>query len=201
MVQSEINLCVTCEDNQNLTPAKKLLLQWHYRLGHRNIGALQALMRQLPEVFPGPKFAAAAKSELPLPRCAVCEYAKAHRKPTHGKTSSPTPEREGALKVNDLRPGSTVSVDHFESRQEGRTYESYGKSKSQYKGGGIFVDHASGYMHVEHQLGFSATETLRANITLNSWHLNMVWLLQTIWQITACLKHIVLLTKSAIAVS
>jgi hypothetical protein len=141
MVQSEINLCMTCEDNQNLTPAKKLLLQWHYRLGHRNIGALQALMRQLPEVFPGPKFVAAAKCELPLPRCAVCKYAKAHRKPTHGKTSSLTPEREGALKVKNLCPGSMVSVDHFELRQEGCTYESYGKLKSQYKGGCIFVDH------------------------------------------------------------
>jgi hypothetical protein len=59
---------------------------------------------------------------------------------------------------------STVSVDHFESRQEGRTYtyESYGKSKSQYQGGCVFVDHASGYIHVEHQLGVSASETLRA---------------------------------------
>jgi hypothetical protein len=161
-LHAELNLCVTCEDNQNLTPAKKLLLQWHYRFGHRNIGAVQTLMRQLPSVFPGATFAAASKCELPLPRCAICEYAKAHRKPTQGKTSTPNPDREGALKVNDLRPGSTVSVDHFESRQEGRTYESYGKSKSQYQGGCIFVDHASGYMHVEHQLGFSASETLRA---------------------------------------
>ena len=160
-LRAELNMCVTCEDNQNLTPAAKLLLQWHYRLGHKNLGAIQRLVRQLPEVFPGPKFAAAAKCN-PLPRCAVCEYAKGHRKPTHGKTTSPNPEREGALKVNDLRPGSTVSVDHFESRQEGRTYESYGKSKSQYQGGCIFVDHASGFMHVEHQLGFSASETLRA---------------------------------------
>jgi hypothetical protein len=53
-------------------------------------------------------------------------------------------------------------VDHFESRQEGRTYESYGKSKSQFQGGCTLVGHASGYIHVEHQLGFSASETLRA---------------------------------------
>jgi hypothetical protein len=66
-----MNMCVTCEDNQNLTPAAKLLLQWHYRLGHKNLGAIQRLMRQLPEVFPGSKFAAAAKCN-PLPRCAVC---------------------------------------------------------------------------------------------------------------------------------
>jgi hypothetical protein len=160
--QADLNMCVTCEENQNLSPAKKLLLQWHFRLGHKNLGAVQTLIRQLPTVFPGPKFLAASRCDLPLPRCAVCEYAKAHRKPTKGKTAIPTPEREGALKINDLRPGSSVSVDHFESRQEGRTYTSYGKSKSQFQGGCIFVDHASGFLHVEHQLGFSATETLRA---------------------------------------
>jgi hypothetical protein len=26
---AELNMCVTCEDHQNLTPAAKLLLQWH----------------------------------------------------------------------------------------------------------------------------------------------------------------------------
>ena len=71
--------------------------------------------------------------------------------------------QDGALKANHLRPGATVSVDHIESRLRGRTYDSYGKpTSSQYIGGCIFVDHASGYMHVEHQLGFSAVETIRA---------------------------------------
>jgi hypothetical protein len=56
-----------------------------------------------------------------------------------------------------------VSVDHFESRVLGRTKDSYGKATSdKYKGGAIFVDHATGYLHVEHQLGFSAVETIRA---------------------------------------
>jgi hypothetical protein len=54
-------------------------------------------------------------------------------------------------------------VDHFECRQRGRTCDSYGKATSQqYKGGCLFVDHGSSYVHVEHQFGFSAVETIRA---------------------------------------
>ena len=36
----QINLCVTDDDNQNLTPSQKLLLQWHYRFGHKNCASL-----------------------------------------------------------------------------------------------------------------------------------------------------------------
>ena len=56
-----------------------------------------------------------------------------------------------------------MSVDHFESRVLGRTFDSFGKVTSDtYKGGCIFVDHSSGFVHVEHQVGFSAIETIRA---------------------------------------
>ena len=62
-----------------------------------------------------------------------------------------------------LRPGSGVSVDHFESRHKGRTYTYFGKNTlDKYIGGCIFVDLASSYIHVEHQLGFSSSETIRA---------------------------------------
>ena len=54
-------------------------------------------------------------------------------------------------------------MDHFESRLKGRTYTSFGRATSdKFVGGCIFVDHASSYIHVEHQLGFSASETIRA---------------------------------------
>jgi hypothetical protein len=54
-------------------------------------------------------------------------------------------------------------VDHFESRIKGRTYTSYGRPTSEhYVGGCVFVDHMSGYIHIEHQLGFSSSETIRA---------------------------------------
>ncbi len=75
--------------------------------------------------------------------------------------SVPNNQRTGALKVENLKPG--VQVYHFESRLLGRTFDSYGKASSAtYKGGSIFVDHCSRFLHVEHQLGFSAVESIRA---------------------------------------
>jgi hypothetical protein len=44
----------------------------------------------------------------------------------------------------------------------GRTYDSLGKpSSATFKGGYIFVDHASLNVHGEHQVGFSASEAIR----------------------------------------
>ena len=67
------------------------------------------------------------------------------------------------LKFNQLHPGVQVSVDHFESCLLGRTFDSFGEASSDtFKGGCIFVDHSTGFLHVEHQLGFSAVETIWA---------------------------------------
>ncbi len=56
-----------------------------------------------------------------------------------------------------------MSVDHFESRLKGHTFDSFGKATSdQYISGCIFVDYNSGYVHVEFQLGLSAIETVQA---------------------------------------
>jgi hypothetical protein len=153
----DVNLCVTDDDNQNLTPSQKLLLMWHYHFGHRSLALIQHLLR-LP-IFLGEKYKAASRAE--LPKCATCEYAKAHAKSTSGNSQTVNEVTEGALKDGALRPGSKVSADHFESRLKGRTYSSYGKTTSdQFVGGCIFVDHMSGYIHVEHQLGFSSSETI-----------------------------------------
>ncbi len=86
---------------------------------------------------------------------------------------TPNPTRSGSLKINNLRPGATVSVDHFESRLKGRSFDSFGKATSnQYIGGCLFVDHASGYVHVEFQLGFSAIETIRAKQNFEQYAFN-----------------------------
>jgi hypothetical protein len=155
----QANLCVTDDDNQNLTPAQKLLMMWHFRFGHRNLPHVQHLLR-LP-IFSGEKYKAASRAI--LPKCAVCEYAKAHAKPTSGNSQSVNSLTDGAVKDGALRAGARVSADHFESRLKGRTYTSYGRTTSdQFIGGCIFVDHMSGYIHVEHQMGFSSSETIRA---------------------------------------
>jgi hypothetical protein len=106
-------------------------------------------------------FAAAVKCD--HPRCEICELAKAKRRAKRSETKTKNPERDGALKVNHLSSGMRVSVDHFECRQRGRTCDSVVKVTSQqYRGGCLFVDHGYSYVHVEHQFGFSAVETIRA---------------------------------------
>ena len=155
----ESNLSIMDGGNQNLTPSQKLLLQWHYRFGHKGFRLIQHLFRHLP--FGSEKFMAAANCD--VPKCSICEFSKAHRTSTKGKICSSNPSTDGNCKNGYLRPGSGVSVDHFESRLKGRTYTSFGKSTSdKYIGGCIFVDLASGYIHVKHQLGFSSSETIRA---------------------------------------
>ena len=160
-VDPHANLVLLDESNQNITSGQKLLLQWHYRFGHLNLPRVQGILRNFP--FDILKFASAGKCDTTTLRCSICQYAKGHRRPTHGTTTKLNAERDGALTAEHLGPGTRVSVDHFESRLLGRTFDSYGKASSaQYKGGCIFVDHGSGFLHVEHQLGFSAVETIRA---------------------------------------
>ena len=81
----------------------------------------------------------------------------------------PETDHTGALKVDHLKPRVQVSVDHFESRLLGRTFDSYDRaSTATYKGGCMFVDHATGYIHVEHQVGFPAVETICAKHAFES---------------------------------
>jgi hypothetical protein len=157
----QMNLALMDAENQNLTGGQKLLLHWHHRFGHLNFPAVQRILRANP--FLTPKFAAASKCDLQPMKCSICEFAKGHWRAKKGSTAVPNDQRLGVLKVEHLKPGIQVSVDHFESRLLGRTFDSYGKaSSSTYKGGCIFVDHCSGFLHVEHQLGFFAVETVRA---------------------------------------
>ena len=60
-----------------------------------------------------------------------------------------------------IKSGSKISVDHFEANPRGCLQHTYGKEKAdlRYKGGCIFVDHASGYIHVELQVRLNTTKT------------------------------------------
>ena len=86
--------------------------------------------------------------------------------PTNTTVTGRVPETEGSLKNNDLFPGQRVSMDHFICSAKGRLYDSLGKSKDQvmFQGGCLFVDHASGYIHVEHQVSISASESIEAKL-------------------------------------
>ena len=95
-----INMCVTDEVNQNLSPKQKLLLQWHFKLGHMSFAKLQALARkgQLPEII------VTCQASL----CARCRYGAAVKTPVGKTTHSQAPGREGgsgSIKSGDFYSG------------------------------------------------------------------------------------------------
>jgi len=105
---------------------------------------------------------AAANCEIPC--CASCQFGKAKRKPSPGKQSTVDTEKDGGLKKDNLLAGQRVSVDHFICSTKGRLYTSYGHSSPEkmYTGGCLFVDHATGHVHVEHQISMHTHETLKS---------------------------------------
>ena len=105
---------------------------------------------------------AAAKCDIPT--CSACEFAKAKRRPTATQQLHPVSSKTHNLKWDQLYPGQQVSMDHFTVTERGHLYTSMGKTASDlmYAGGCIFVDHATGDVHVEHLLNFTTMETLQA---------------------------------------
>ena len=80
-----------------------------------------------------------------------------------GFIQTSNPDTDGAIRDGKLKAGYMVSVDHFESRLKGRTYASLGGlTAHKYVGDCIFVDSMRLFLYVEHQLGFSSSETTRA---------------------------------------
>jgi hypothetical protein len=159
----ELNLCVTDAGNQNLTEAQKELLRWHFRLGHLHFASIQLLLRSgALATSDGQKALHRAAANCNLPRCASCQFGKAKRRPTDSSTSKPDASHDGALKKENLLPGQRVSVDHFVCNTKGRLYDSKGKTSPElmYSGGCLFVDHATGFVHVEHQVALTSHETL-----------------------------------------
>jgi len=64
--------CVTEEVNQNLTPAQKLLLRWHFRLGHASSVVVKWMANR---GLLGDQSKAIA-GVIDLPKCGTCQYAK-----------------------------------------------------------------------------------------------------------------------------
>jgi hypothetical protein len=87
------------------------------------------------------------------------------RRPTGATHKKADPERKDILSANTLSPGDLVYVDQYESSIRGQLQHTYGKEKqsSMYCGGTIFVDVASGTVHVYHQVSLAAADTLLSN--------------------------------------
>ena len=156
-------VCVTEESNQNLTPSQRELLKWHYRLGHIGFRHIQWLVRSGKIAVQGN---AKAVANCAPPKCAACEYGKACRRPAKTSKTIHCDEKEMELKKGDLYPGQRISADHYQSAIPGRLYTSRGSTdpKDMFHGGCIFVDHASGYIDVRHQVTLNAADTVKAKL-------------------------------------
>jgi hypothetical protein len=156
-------LSVTDETNANLSGAQKDILRLHFKLGHRGFKHIKWLVSAGHVSVPNPQAIAAIKR---MPMCASCEYGKASKRTTETSTITPNPDKEMALKRDDLHPGQRISVDHYVSSQPGQLYTSRGKSSTSglYQGGAIYVDHASGHVSVQHQSSLSAANTVKGKL-------------------------------------
>ena len=153
--------CVADETNQNLTSAQKLLLRWHFKLGHLGFSAVQWLGRK---GWLGPHGEKMGEAKLEAPKCAACQFGKQGRTPipTHHSTKDAT----GSLTKDKLEPGQLVFSDQYESRLPGWAFTSKGlvSSSLKYGEGTLFIDAASGYIHVSHQVGHTAAETIESKM-------------------------------------
>ena len=62
-----------------------------------------------------------------------------------------------------------MSADHYISQAPGRLYHTKGKSyqSDMFSGGCVFIEHASGYVSIKHQLAINTTETIKAKLTFD----------------------------------
>ncbi len=161
-----VSIVNTVHEQNNLTEAEKELLRWNYRLGHVGFKKVQFVLCSgvVSKTEESCRLQTAACRLTSFPKCAACQYGKQHRRPIPGTTpSSVVKERAHALKSKNL-PSQRISVDHFICSTRGCLLTSASKTKlnEMYTGGSIFVDHASGYVFVEHQVSLNSHETLKA---------------------------------------
>jgi hypothetical protein len=158
------------QQNQNISPAQKELLLWHYCLGHLSFKHFQWLMKPRDTSTPKlhhisiqciiPKHINSSTCQLPL--CASCEIAKAKRRSNNAISNRHN--QELTIRANHLIPGDCVSIHQYESSVRGRIHgskhrETFGNS---YIGGTIFYDHASGFIRCVHQSSLRASNTIVA---------------------------------------
>ena len=148
-------------DNQNLTVLQKELLKWHYRLGHPGFQAVQWIGRSGVLGKLGERFGAQTVTP---PKCEACQMGKQHRNSTEGATLKR--KNEGVLSKEKLNPGDLVFSDQFVSSLSGKYHNARGQTNShyEYRGGTIFYDAASHYLHVNNQVGFTAHETITSKL-------------------------------------
>ncbi|CAJ1952569.1 unnamed protein product [Cylindrotheca closterium] len=169
-------LNVAHENNANLTRAEKKLLLWHAKTGHANMKWLLKLSKWTkkeghPAMGPLPAKQDEFKS-CDCPKCTVCQLSKQRRRSPRSDAATKPPgskrtdkrKKEKELMVDNLKPGDRVSVDQYILAVPGRLAHTFGgeKTSKQYVGGTLFVDHASGFVYINHQTSTGTRETVKS---------------------------------------
>ena len=140
----EATICETRKHNKKLTADQRLLLQYHFRLGHNGFSHVRFLSMTVPLPLKNPKSVANYGKF----KCSYYQFGKASRRTTKTQTIFKDKYKEMGLKNDDLVSGQRVSVDQFQSDLPGGLYNSKWRTdaKDIFHGGYIFVNHASGYI-------------------------------------------------------
>jgi len=140
---------------------QKILLCWHFKLGHLGFVAVQWLGQQ---GFFGPQGEAMGHARFNSPKCGMCLLGKQH------KTANPAKhvqdKASGELMKDVLQPGQVIFSNQYQMLVAGKAMQNKdGSNKTQsYKGGTVFCDGTSGYIHMEHQVGLNTYETIASKL-------------------------------------
>ena len=164
------------DNNHNLSGPQKELLLWHYRLAHAGQLWVQDLMQKVKHEVgdtcaPIIQVKHATTPRCPMPKCPACQLGKQHKKTPDSSKTVLNPDKEMAIRRNNLNPGDCVSMDQYVCRTQGRLPNTYGREKSadKYNGGTIFVDHSSQFIWINHQVSLRVGDTLRGKHDLETY--------------------------------
>jgi hypothetical protein len=154
--------CVSDDVNMNLTAMQQLLLQFHYKLGHLGFQHLKWFLSK--GVF-GPLGVCCSSTNADPPKCQACLNCGQQKTPI--VNNKHTQVKHGILKAEQLQLGQHVFTDQYGSSTEGCNFtgQCHTQTSLAYKDGTIFCDAASSFISIHHQVGFTATETIRSKLT------------------------------------
>ena len=78
--------------------------------------------------------------------------------------------KEQELNKDHLLTGHMVSENNYTLPDPGRLYHTKGNSdpSDMFSGGCVFIEHASGYVIIKHQVVINATKTVKEKLTFES---------------------------------
>jgi hypothetical protein len=171
---SLIDRSVFNRDNFNLNPAQQELLKRHCQWCHCDMNRVRMILAR-PHQPKGSESRGETIRQIVVPSvtgtsvcptfcCTACQYAKQKRKTPDSTVETKNTDLEGALTRGDLNPGDKVSCDQYMSPSKGRLIHTKGleSTSKQYVGGTIFIDHATNFLFVNHQVNLTAASTVES---------------------------------------